>query len=43
MKFPLVTRMTVPSLDGARAGADAALARSFALTADWMDMLTSQE
>jgi hypothetical protein len=34
MKFPLVTRMTVPSLDGARAGADAAGAPRFALAVE---------
>lgn len=50
MKFPLVTRMTAPSFDGARAGADpesdvdaaAAGAIWWTLAVDWLDMMTSQ-
>jgi hypothetical protein len=35
--------MTVPSFDGARAGAGAGLAAGVALAVEWIDMMTSQE
>jgi hypothetical protein len=34
MKFPLVTRMTVPSFDGARAAFDAAVVAAAALAVE---------
>ena len=42
MKFPLVTRMTVPSFDGAGAGVGADEAAEGTLAVEWIVMMTSR-